>query len=100
MEEIHDLFAPSSGSVTAVRQWLEDMGIHGDRISQTANKQWIQADLQAGEANDLLRTQYHIYEHEISGSSYVGCDKCVVQSDLVESFPCSHGTSGIPFPRT
>jgi tripeptidyl-peptidase-1 len=75
MEQIHDLFAPSQESVDAVRQWLEASGINGERISQSYNKQWIQFDAEAEEAERLLHTKYYVYEHEGSGHQNIACDE-------------------------
>lgn len=72
-EEIHDLFAPAQDAVDSVRDWLEGMGIAGHRISQSANKQWLQFDADAEEVENLLKTEYYIYEHQDSGKNHVAC---------------------------
>lgn len=74
-EEIHDLFAPAKHSVDGVREWLESAGISGERISQSVNKQWIQFDAAAEELEDLLHTEYYIYDHAHSGKSHVAASK-------------------------
>lgn len=74
-EEIHDLFAPSEESVAAVRDWLHDAGIHSDRISLSANKQWIQLDASVQEVEGLIQTEYYHYEHVVTGGTNIGCDK-------------------------
>ena len=75
-QEVHDLFAPSIDSVTAVRDWLEAAGVEPGRISQSANKQWIQFDASVSEAEALLHTKYYHYEHA-TGSTSLGCDEYV-----------------------
>ncbi|KAH7017961.1 putative Tripeptidyl-peptidase sed1 [Microdochium trichocladiopsis] len=67
-EEVRQLFAPARETVETVVEWLTDSGIHIDRISQSYNKQWIQVDLSADEAESLLLTEYHLYEHSASGA--------------------------------
>ncbi|KAJ5569507.1 uncharacterized protein N7459_008937 [Penicillium hispanicum] len=69
--EIHDIFAPSRESVDSVRSWLVSVGITADRVSQSANKQWIQFDADASELERLLRTEYYIYSHSETGRSHV-----------------------------
>ncbi|EME43885.1 hypothetical protein DOTSEDRAFT_151445 [Dothistroma septosporum NZE10] len=81
-EEIHDFFAPSKDSVDAVRSWLEKAGVEADRISQSVNKQWVQLDLSAWEAESLLQTKYHFFEHADSGKSTIGCDEYHVHEDV------------------
>ena len=73
VDEIHDLFAPSSASVEAVRTWLHDAGIRG--VSQSTNRQWLQFDANASEVQRLLKTKFHLYEHSKTGRVTVGCDE-------------------------
>lgn len=77
VEQVTDLFAPSSDAVDAVRGWLEAAGIHPSRVSQSANKQWLQFDAKASEAEELFKTKYHFYEHAEHGSSSIACDEYV-----------------------
>ena len=73
-EEIVELFAPSKETVSSVRNWLETSGIESDRISQSANRQWMQFDATVEEAENLLRTKYYIYEHGQTGRTHIACD--------------------------
>lgn len=73
--EVIDLFAPRQETVDAVRSWLQASGIETGRISQSANKAWIQCDLQAEEAERLLSTKFHFFEHSDSGDLNVACDE-------------------------
>jgi tripeptidyl-peptidase-1 len=69
------MFAPAKQSVNAVKEWLNSAGIEAHRISQSVNKQWMQLDLSAGEAERLLQTQYHFYDHAATGKTTIGCDQ-------------------------
>lgn len=73
MDEVHDIFAPPEDSVDSVRAWLESAGIAPHRVSQSANKQWLQFDADADEAEQLFRTEYYVYSHSKSGKSHVSC---------------------------
>ena len=84
MEEIHDIFAPTSESVEGVKGWLQDSGVHPDRVSQSVNKQWIQFDAPVHEVENLLQTEYFHYEHLASGKSNIGCDRYHVPGYLTE----------------
>ncbi|GIZ43935.1 hypothetical protein CKM354_000714400 [Cercospora kikuchii] len=81
-EEVHDLFAPAGHAVDAVKSWLHDAGLHPDRISQSANKQWIQFDATVAEAEALLQSKYHFYEHAATGKSTIGCDEYHVHHEV------------------
>lgn len=74
-EDVVDLFAPSDEAVSSVRAWLEGAGIASDRISRSANKQWMQLDATVDEAENLLRTEYYVYEHGPTGRTTVACDE-------------------------
>lgn len=63
-----------------MRDWLESAGISGHRVSQSANKQWLQFDGEAEEVERLFSTKYYIYDHDVSDKSYVGCEQYVSHS--------------------
>ncbi|EGP87472.1 unnamed protein product [Zymoseptoria tritici ST99CH_1A5] len=83
-EEVHDLFAPVKDSVDAVKQWLTSAGIEAKRISQSVNKQWMQLDLSASEAEQLLQTKYHFYDHPATGKTTIGCDEYHVHENVAQ----------------
>ena len=43
-------------------------------MSLSANKQWLQFDAPAAEVENLLKTDYHHYEHLRTGNTNIGCD--------------------------
>ena len=67
------MFAPSSHTVSKVREWLHSSGVAVDRVTQSANKQWLQFDAEAGELEDLLKTEYHVHSHEATGNLHIAC---------------------------
>lgn len=75
VHEVNDLFAPSEGAVSAVRSWLEGAGITAERVSLSANKQWLQFDGDAEEVERLLGTEYYLYTNEDSGRTHLGCEE-------------------------
>ena len=74
-EEVIDIFKPADDAVATVRSWLESAGIAAERIGHSANKQWIQFDATVEEAEDLLKTKYHSYEHLGTENWNIGCDQ-------------------------
>ncbi|KAL1966156.1 hypothetical protein VTN77DRAFT_4708 [Rasamsonia byssochlamydoides] len=83
-EEVLELFAPAEDSVVAVRNWLESAGIAPNRISLSANKQWIQFDADAEEVERLLQTEYYIYASDETGKSHLGCEEYYVPEHVRE----------------
>ena len=71
------MFAPSDATVATVRDWLVDSGIPAERITHSDNKGWLAFDVSAQEAENLLRTEYYIYEHASYGHIETACDQYV-----------------------
>lgn len=83
-EEVIRLFAPAADSVDAVTEWLKSAGFAANRISQSVNKQWIQFDANATEVEDLLYTQFYVYEHRRTGTQNVACDEYHIPAHIRE----------------
>lgn len=66
-DEVIDLFAPSDDTINAIKGWLNDAGIHPDRLSLSPGKGWVEFDATAAEAEELLKTEYHVYTHAETG---------------------------------
>ncbi|KAL4921471.1 peptidase S8/S53 domain-containing protein [Aspergillus aurantiobrunneus] len=81
-EAVHELFAPSSDTVGQVRSWLESEGISRDRVSQSANRQWLQFDASGRELERLLHTEYYLYSHAKTGRWHVACREYHVPRSL------------------
>ncbi|KIK61117.1 hypothetical protein GYMLUDRAFT_59078 [Collybiopsis luxurians FD-317 M1] len=62
-QQVMDTFAPSEESAQNVIAWLKDAGFSPEKIRISANKGWIQVDTTVAEAEDLLKTEYHVYTH-------------------------------------
>lgn len=71
--EVHDFFAPSQDAVDNVRSWLESSGIAADRVSHSANKQWLKFDASAEELEKLLHAEYYLFSQEETGRSHIAC---------------------------
>ena len=69
--EIVDTFAPSDETITAVTNWLVDSGFAPNRLRLSANKGWISLDATTSEMEDLLKAEYHVYNH-VNGDQQFG----------------------------
>lgn len=64
-EQVADYFAPSEETVDAVCAWLGDNGIEAERVKVLKSKGWVEvSDATAGEVEELLGAEYHVFEHE------------------------------------
>ncbi|KAH9221158.1 Pro-kumamolisin, activation domain-containing protein [Leptodontidium sp. 2 PMI_412] len=73
-EEVIQKFAPEQKTVDAVTEWLTGFGIHSKRITHSDNRGWLAFDATTEEAEGLLHTKYHIYEHETEGHMIPACE--------------------------
>ncbi|KAL8661074.1 MAG: hypothetical protein Q9202_005946 [Teloschistes flavicans] len=71
-EDIANKFAPSTETVDTVKSWLVSSGIAPERISKSQSLGWLKFDATVAEAEGLLKTDYHLYMHEI-GKPHVAC---------------------------
>ncbi|KAF4625803.1 hypothetical protein G7Y89_g12366 [Cudoniella acicularis] len=83
-EEVIELFAPHEDTVNAVRDWLIDFGIEPKRITHSDNKGWLAFDATAEDAENLLKTKYHLYEHAGTGHQNLGCESYHVPAHIQE----------------
>jgi tripeptidyl-peptidase-1 len=72
------MFSPSAETVAAVKQWLVNSGISANRVTHSDNKGWLAFDASAAEAESLMGTEYHTYEHSVTGHVATACDQYVL----------------------
>lgn len=80
-EEVTNLFAPSNETVEVVKTWLVESGIDKARISQSQGRNWLKFDATIAEAEELLHTDYHVYEHD-SGATHIACESYNIPKHL------------------
>lgn len=71
------MFSPNQKTVEIVKEWLVDFGIDGGRITHSDNRGWLAFDATTDEAENLLHTEYHVYEHSSTGHVTPACDRYV-----------------------
>ncbi|CDO76124.1 hypothetical protein BN946_scf184876.g17 [Trametes cinnabarina] len=72
--QVADAFRPSQASVDAVRSWLVKEGqIDADRITVSKSGSWILANVTVREAEELLGTEYYVYQHGQDGKEHLAC---------------------------
>ncbi|KAJ7752583.1 subtilisin-like protein, partial [Mycena metata] len=71
--QVVDLFSPSYETIAAVKNWLVNSGLSEERLRLSPSRGWINVNVTVAEAEDLLRTEYHVYTHPSSGVEQFGC---------------------------
>jgi len=82
--KVIDLFAPSTSTVNAVRDWLIDSGVPAKSICQSVNKGWLQFDCTTAELESLLQTKYYMYENVATGRTSLATDEYYVPAKIQE----------------
>ncbi|KAH9844650.1 Pro-kumamolisin, activation domain [Teratosphaeria destructans] len=82
-EQVADAFAPSEETIDSVRAWLISSGIAEERIQRSEGRNWLRFEASVDEAEDLLKTKYHIFEHH-TGKPHVACDEYSIPAHLQE----------------
>ncbi|KZT67453.1 subtilisin-like protein [Daedalea quercina L-15889] len=70
-EEVEDLIAPHEESVSAVDEWLADYGFASHELSRSPAGDWVKVRVPVSLAEDMLKTEYHVWQHEETGDAIV-----------------------------
>jgi len=81
-EKVANVFAPSAETSDRTVDWLNEAGIDTARLSHSKGRNWIEFDATVAEMEQLLRTQYHIYQHQDLGGYRIACDSYHVPEDV------------------
>ncbi|EGG11812.1 putative aorsin endoprotease precursor [Melampsora larici-populina 98AG31] len=73
-EQIMTFFQPAPESQIKVQEWLKDVLEEGADIQLSAGGAWIDVDLTVSQANQLLKTEYGIYDHP-DGNVHIACEE-------------------------
>ncbi|CAN8104643.1 unnamed protein product [Discula destructiva] len=83
-EEVADASTPSAETITAVKTWLSSSGIAAQRIALSQSRTWLASNATVDEAERLLKTTYHVYEHGVSGQPQIACEEYSIASHFAE----------------
>ncbi|KAF9046290.1 subtilisin-like protein [Panaeolus papilionaceus] len=79
--EVVDTFSPAEETIEAVTNWLLESGIERERLRLSSDKGWVHLNATVAEVEDLLNTEYHIYDHP-SGATQIGCHNYSVPAHI------------------
>ncbi|KAK5113429.1 hypothetical protein LTR85_010857 [Meristemomyces frigidus] len=81
-DEVARAFAPSDETVNKVSQWLTSSGIAVERILHAPGS--LTVSVTVDEAERLLKTEYHGFEHASTGHKQAACDQYHIPASLKE----------------
>lgn len=100
--KVAETFSPSPETVFAVKSWLHGSGIEPSRIRTSQSRNWIEFNATVGEAESLLKAEYHLYNHH-SGHKHVACEEYSIPAHLMDHVdiitPTVHFDKKIGAPR-
>lgn len=70
-EDVVRTFSPSRETIDAVTNWLTGSGFSSERLRLAPNNGWIHLNATVAEVEELLKTEYHVYNHP-SGEERLG----------------------------
>ncbi|KAF8517278.1 subtilisin-like protein [Hysterangium stoloniferum] len=79
--KIAETFAPSKDTIDSVVNWLNYAGFPSDRLRLSHSKGWVELNATTAEAERLLDTEYHVYEHKY-GHEHIACDSYSVPAHV------------------
>ncbi|KAI0093129.1 subtilisin-like protein [Irpex rosettiformis] len=71
--QVSETFRPSVEALDGVRKWLVDEGIAHSRIRLSNSGGWLEASVSVAEAEQLLKTEYYVYNHTLEDVQHVRC---------------------------
>ena len=73
--KVAETFRPSPDAIKAVLDWLQDEGFEAHRVKLSKGGSWVHADVTVAEAESLLGTEYHVYQHGETGTEHIACEE-------------------------
>ncbi|KJA29771.1 hypothetical protein HYPSUDRAFT_126627 [Hypholoma sublateritium FD-334 SS-4] len=70
-EEVEDLVAPHSNSLSAVDEWLSEFNLKEDDIARSPAKDWVVLTIPVSLAEKMLNTKYYVWKHGKTGNELV-----------------------------
>jgi tripeptidyl-peptidase I len=68
-DDVYSFVRPSVETTEAVTSWLSSYQLNPSTLSPAGD--WLQLSLTAGQANDLLDADYHVFTHQTTGKQAV-----------------------------
>ena len=72
--QIMEHFTPTHETMNSVINWLTSSGFSRERLRLSKSRGWIEVSATIQEVEDLLKTEYHVWQDE-DGTERVGCDE-------------------------
>ena len=98
-KQIAETFAPTKETIEAVREWLAQSGVHADRHTVSPSRGHIQFHANVSEVEELLGTEYHLWEHVETGDTALSCEQYHVPHHIKHHIDFVSPTIGFNAPQ-
>ena len=95
-QKVRETFAPSVESTNAVLAWLTSAGISKEQINSAGSGGYLKFNASVSQAQSLLKTQYHIYQHADTQEQHLGCEEYSLPSGLEQHINFIKPTTSTP----
>ncbi|KAE8440969.1 hypothetical protein EG329_006158 [Mollisiaceae sp. DMI_Dod_QoI] len=96
--EVDDLIKPTDETLTQVHDWLCGNGVNEEQLEYSHAKDWIKVTLPVSTVEDLLDTQYSVFQHK-DGSYVVRTPEWSLPAHLHEHIETIQPTNSFFQPR-
>lgn len=96
--EVEALVAPSTETVSAVEEWLQQAGINATKA--TAAGDWLSIAVPVSKANELLDADFNVYTHTVTGQQVIRTMRYSVPPELEGHLDFVYPTVSFPNPRS
>lgn len=97
-EEVEELVAPSSETVSAINEWLSSNGLTSSKVSPSGD--WIAVNTTVGKANELLGADFSTFTQLDSGTKAVRTLSYSIPASLKDHISFIHPTIAFPVKST
>ncbi|CCM05401.1 uncharacterized protein FIBRA_07617 [Fibroporia radiculosa] len=71
--KVAHIFRPTEVAMDTVRKWLFESGIEEHRVKLSPSGGWMLANVTVEEAEQLLGTEYYVYQHDEAETEHIAC---------------------------
>lgn len=95
-QKVRETFAPSEESTNTVKAWLTGAGISKEQISSAGSGSYLKFSATVDQAQSLLKTQYHIYQHQDTNEVHMGVEEFSLPAGLEQHINYIKPTTAFP----
>lgn len=81
-EKVANVFSPTKETSDKTTEWLVNSGIDASRLGHSKGRNWIEFNATVAEAEELFKTEYHVFQHDHTGGYRIACDSYSLPANI------------------